>query len=34
MFDFAAARRMMVDSQERPSDVTDQRIIAAMSELP
>jgi protein-L-isoaspartate(D-aspartate) O-methyltransferase len=34
MFDFAAARRMMVDSQVRPSDVTDQRIIAAMSELP
>ncbi len=30
MFDFAAARRMMVDGQVRTSDVTDQRIIAAM----
>ncbi|MPZ37453.1 MAG: methyltransferase domain-containing protein [Rhizobiales bacterium] len=34
MFDFAAARRMMVDCQVRTSDVTDQRIIAAMLELP
>jgi protein-L-isoaspartate(D-aspartate) O-methyltransferase len=34
MFDFAAARRMMVDSQVRTSDVTDQRIIAAMQDLP
>ncbi len=34
MFDFAAARRMMVDSQVRTSDVTDQRIIAAMLDLP
>src|SRR5258705_3934747 len=34
MFDFAAARRMMVDGQVRTSDVTDQRIIAAMLDLP
>jgi len=34
MFDLAAARRTMVDSQVRPSDVTDQRIIAAMLDLP
>src|SRR3979490_3248354 len=34
MIDFAAARRMMVDGQVRPSDVTDLRIIAAMLELP
>jgi len=34
MFDFAAARRMMVDGQVRTADVTDQRIIAAMLELP
>jgi protein-L-isoaspartate(D-aspartate) O-methyltransferase len=34
MFDFAAARRMMVDCQVRTADVTDQRIIAAMLELP
>ncbi len=34
MFDFAAARRMMVDCQVRTSDVTDQRIIAAMQDLP
>jgi protein-L-isoaspartate(D-aspartate) O-methyltransferase len=34
MLDFAAARRMMVDGQVRTSDVTDQRIIAAMLELP
>src|SRR5712692_3535106 len=33
MIDFAAARRMMVDSQVRTSDVTDLRIIAAMLEL-
>jgi protein-L-isoaspartate(D-aspartate) O-methyltransferase len=33
MIDFAAARRMMVDSQVRTSDVTDPRIIAAMLEL-
>lgn len=34
MFDFAAARRMMVDCQVRTSDVTDQQIIAAMQDLP
>jgi protein-L-isoaspartate(D-aspartate) O-methyltransferase len=34
MLDFAAARRMMVDCQVRTSDVTDQRIIAAMQDLP
>jgi len=34
MFDFAAARRMMVDGQVRTSDVTDLRIISAMLELP
>jgi protein-L-isoaspartate(D-aspartate) O-methyltransferase len=34
MFDFAAARRMMVDGQVRTADVTDLRLIAAMSELP
>jgi protein-L-isoaspartate(D-aspartate) O-methyltransferase len=34
MIDFAAARRMMVDGQVRPSDVTDLRLIAAMLELP
>ena len=31
---FAAARRTMVDSQVRPSDVTDLRIVAAMLDLP
>lgn len=34
MIDFAAARRMMVDGQVRTADVTDLRLIAAMSELP
>ena len=34
MTDFAAARRMMVDGQVRPNDVTDLRIIAAMLDLP
>ena len=34
MTDFAAARRIMVDSQVRTSDVTDLRIVAAMLELP
>jgi protein-L-isoaspartate(D-aspartate) O-methyltransferase len=34
MLDFAAARRAMVDSQVRTSDVTDLRIVAAMLELP
>lgn len=32
--DFARARHMMVESQVRPSDVTDTRIIAAMRSLP
>ncbi len=34
MTDFTAARRMMVDSQVRPSDVTDLRLIDAMLALP
>lgn len=34
MIDFATARRMMVDGQIRPNDVTDLRIIAAMLEIP
>lgn len=34
MFDFAAARLNMIESQVRPNKVTDPRIIAAMSELP
>ena len=34
MIDFATARRMMVDSQVRTSDVTDPRLIAAMLEIP
>ena len=34
MIDFVAARRIMVDSQVRTSDVTDLRLIAAMSTLP
>lgn len=34
MLDFAAARRMMVDSQLRTSEVTDPRLIAAMLALP
>jgi protein-L-isoaspartate(D-aspartate) O-methyltransferase len=34
MFDFAQARRMMVDSQVRTSDVTDPAIISAMLEIP
>jgi protein-L-isoaspartate(D-aspartate) O-methyltransferase len=34
MMDFAAARRIMVDSQVRPNDVTDLRLIAAMQALP
>lgn len=33
-FDFAAARANMVDSQVRPSDVTDPRIHHAMRSLP
>jgi protein-L-isoaspartate(D-aspartate) O-methyltransferase len=34
MIDFVAARRMMVDGQVRPSDVTDSRLIAAMLDVP
>jgi protein-L-isoaspartate(D-aspartate) O-methyltransferase len=34
MIDFVAARRIMVDSQVRTSDVTDVRLIAAMLALP
>src|SRR5437763_17219947 len=34
MFDFAAARRMMVDGQVRTADVTDPRLLGAMLELP
>ncbi|HEY4404029.1 MAG TPA: protein-L-isoaspartate O-methyltransferase [Xanthobacteraceae bacterium] len=34
MIDFVAARRFMVDSQVRTSDVTDLRLIAAMQALP
>jgi protein-L-isoaspartate(D-aspartate) O-methyltransferase len=34
MIDFAQARRMMVDGQVRPSDVTDRDLLAAMMELP
>ena len=34
MTDYSTARRHMVDSQVRPSDVTDQRVISAMLEVP
>ena len=34
MLDFAAARRMMVDSQVRTSDVTNLQLIAAMLAVP
>jgi protein-L-isoaspartate(D-aspartate) O-methyltransferase len=34
MIDFVAARRIMVDSQVRTSDVTDLRLITAMLALP
>ena len=34
MIDFAAARRTMVESQLRPTKVTDRRLLAAMGELP
>lgn len=34
MIDHAAARRVMVDSQVRPSEVSDLRLIAAMLEVP
>ncbi|HLH95457.1 MAG TPA: protein-L-isoaspartate O-methyltransferase [Xanthobacteraceae bacterium] len=33
-FDFALARRSMVDSQVRTSDVTDMRLITAMLKVP
>ncbi len=34
MTDFAALRRTMVDGQVRTADITDQRLLAAMFELP
>ena len=34
MTDFVAARRHMVDGQVRTADVTDLRILSAMSEIP
>jgi protein-L-isoaspartate(D-aspartate) O-methyltransferase len=34
MIDFERLRQSMVDSQIRPNDVTDPRVIAAMLELP
>lgn len=34
MTDFAAARRHMVDGQVRTADVTDLRVLSAMSEIP
>jgi protein-L-isoaspartate(D-aspartate) O-methyltransferase len=34
MMDFATARRMMVDGQLRPNDVTDPRILGTMLETP
>jgi protein-L-isoaspartate(D-aspartate) O-methyltransferase len=34
MFDFSAARRMMVEGQVRTSDVTDYALISAMLEVP
>ncbi len=34
MFDFAQARRMMVDGQVRTADVTNLALIEAMSEVP
>jgi protein-L-isoaspartate(D-aspartate) O-methyltransferase len=34
MIDFAQARRMMVDGQVRPADVTDRDLLAALLELP
>jgi protein-L-isoaspartate(D-aspartate) O-methyltransferase len=32
--DFQAARAAMIDSQVRPNDVTDRRLIAAMASMP
>jgi protein-L-isoaspartate(D-aspartate) O-methyltransferase len=34
MADFATLRRMMVDGQVRPADVTDRPLLAAMLEIP
>lgn len=34
MTDFATMRRMMVDGQVRPSDITDPRLIDAMLDIP
>ena len=34
MLDFAAARRNMLESQLRPSQITDPELLAAMGELP
>jgi len=34
MTDFATARRMMVDGQVRPYDITDQGVLAAMLAVP
>jgi protein-L-isoaspartate(D-aspartate) O-methyltransferase len=34
MIDFAKARRAMVDSQLRPTDVTDREVLGAMLEIP
>ena len=34
MIDFVQARRMMVDGQVRPSDVTDRDLLAAMLDVP
>ncbi len=34
MTDFARARAHMIDSQVRPNNVIDLRVIAAMSEVP
>ncbi|MBV9558010.1 MAG: protein-L-isoaspartate O-methyltransferase [Pseudolabrys sp.] len=34
MTDFAVARRMMVDGQVRPADVTDLRLLAAFQDVP
>jgi protein-L-isoaspartate(D-aspartate) O-methyltransferase len=34
MTDFATQRRMMVDGQIRPNDITDSRLLAAMQQMP
>ena len=34
MVDFAIQRKNMVESQVRPSDITDRRIMRAMLDLP